>query len=157
MYVVTSQAASLLKIRHRRLLELLRQGRVEGAYKSNRFWLIPLYKGLPRIIPGKRGRKGNWQRTRLPKKTTVHINRNHIKYNHGKSPRERKPVIAVKGKSKFYAFELEIPYPCKIVYRPDKPLDCKASLWIELWGEDLAKVQSPENILFSNQDLFKPN
>ena len=43
MYVVASEAASLLKIPHRRLLELLRKGRVKGAYKSGRFWLIPLY------------------------------------------------------------------------------------------------------------------
>ena len=68
MYVIASQAALLLQIPYRRLLELLGKGRVKGAYKSGRFWLIPLYNGLPNIIPGKRGRKGQWVKTRLLKK-----------------------------------------------------------------------------------------
>ena len=157
MHVVSSEAASLLKIPQKRLQDLLRKGRVKGAYKSGRIWLIPLYKGLPYIIPGKRGRKGNWERKRLPKKTIVHVNRNHIEGNINKSPEERKPVITVKGETRFYANELEIPYPCKIIYRPDKPLDCGATLWIEIWGKDLDKVQPIGNILIYNKDLFKLN
>jgi hypothetical protein len=155
MYVVASEAALLLKIPHRRLLELLRSKRVKGAYKSGRYWLIPLYNGLPCIIPGQRGRKGNWEKARLPKKTIIHINRNHIKENLKKSPLERKPVIAVKGTTKFYAHELEIPFPCRIVYQPDKPLNCHASLWIEILGENLDKVQPPSNIVTYNRDIFR--
>ena len=86
MYVVASEAALLLKIPHRRLLELLRKGRVKGAYKSGRYWLIPLYDGLPCIIPGKRGRKGNWERSKLPKKTIVYVNKNYSQGNVNQSP-----------------------------------------------------------------------
>ena len=162
MYVVASEAASLLKISHRRLLELLRKGRVKGAYKSGRFWVIPLYNKLPYIIPGKRGKKGNWKKTRLPRKTIVHVNRNRITENMNKSPQERKPVIAVKTSNStlsknanFYTNQLEIPYPCRIIYQPDKPLSCGATLWIEVLGENLEKAQPPENILIYNRDVFK--
>lgn len=114
---------------------------------------------LPYIIRGKRGKKGNWEKTRLPRKTIVHVNRNHIRKNINKSPQERKPVIAVKTsnsvvlesgnkrKTKFYTNQLEIPYPCRIIYQPDKPLSCGASLWIEILGDNLDKVQPPKNIL----------
>ena len=53
MYVVTSEAAKLLNMKAVRLGRLLLQGRVKGAYKSGRYWIIPLYDGLPRIIEGK--------------------------------------------------------------------------------------------------------
>ena len=101
---------------------MLQQGRVKGAYKSGRCWLIPLYNGLPHISKGKRGRAGTWKTQRLPKKTIIHINGNNIKQNIKKSPEERKPVIAIKGAKNIYAKALEIPYPCRIVYQPDKPL-----------------------------------
>ncbi|MGK7892098.1 MAG: DNA-binding protein, partial [Xenococcus sp. (in: cyanobacteria)] len=54
MYVMTTQAASLLQISSRRLRTLLQKGRVVGAYKSGKFWLIPLYEGLPVITKAKR-------------------------------------------------------------------------------------------------------
>ena len=123
MYVITSEAALLLQIPHKRLLELLGKGRVKGSYKSGGFWLIPLYNGLPQIIPGKRGRKGTWVKTIRPKKTIIHVNRNRIQANKSKSPEKRKEVIAVKNSSSnlsqasqakngdFYTNYLEIPYP----------------------------------------------
>ena len=159
MYVIASQAALLLQIPYRRLLELLGKGRVKGAYKSGRFWLIPLYNGLPNIIPGKRGRKGQWVKTRLPRKTIVHVNRNRIEANKNKTPEERKEVITVKkirdnlSKDKndrnrnFYTNYLEIPYPCRIIYQPDKPLKCGAHLWIEVLGDNLDKLQYQQPIL----------
>ncbi len=159
MYVITSEAALLLDIPHRRLLDLLKKGRVKGAYKSGRFWLIPLYNGLPQIIPGKRGRKGSWDKTILPKKIIVHVNRNRIEANKNKSPEEREDVIAVKSTSKtsskhqnqkngnFYTNHLEIPYPCRIIYRPNKPLHCGAHLWIEILGENIHKLKSQQPIL----------
>ncbi len=159
MYVITSEAALLLQIPHKRLLELLGKGRVKGAYKSGRFWLIPLYNGLPQIIPGKRGRKGAWVKTIRPKKTIVHVNRNRIQANKSKSPEKRKEVIAVKNSSSnlsqgrkakngdFYTNYLEIPYPCRIIYQPDKPLRCGAHLWIEVLGDNLHKLQCQQPIL----------
>jgi hypothetical protein len=44
MYVSTTKAASLLMISTRRLRQLLKEGRVIGAYKSGNFWFIPLSK-----------------------------------------------------------------------------------------------------------------
>ena len=43
MYLHTTQAASLLEISPRRLRQLLQQGRVKGAYKTGKYWLIPLF------------------------------------------------------------------------------------------------------------------
>ena len=167
MYVIASQAALLLKISHGRLLELLGKGRVKGAYKSGRFWLIPLYRGLPLIIPGKRGKKGTWVKTISPKKTIVHVNRNRIEANKKKSPEEREEVIAVKKSSSnsspgkkgkngnFYTNYLEIPYPCRIIYQPDKPLGCGAHLWIEVLGDnlDLLQYQPPKSVSLTTFNL----
>ncbi|MEM8719233.1 MAG: DNA-binding protein [Cyanobacteria bacterium P01_G01_bin.39] len=137
MYVNTTQAASLLKISSSRLRQLLQKGRVRGAYKSGKFWLIPIYRGMPQIVAAKRGQAGTWKTVRKLKKTIVHINSNRIKQNIKKSKTERKPAIAVRGKEKHYVHELEIPVPCKIIYNPDKPLDCGARVWIEILNFDL--------------------
>ena len=87
MYVQTTKAASLLNISSRRLRQLLQQGRVQGAYKSDRFWLIPLYNGLPQITKAKRGQAGTWKTGKQPTKTIVHINSNIIKQNKQKPQR----------------------------------------------------------------------
>lgn len=138
MYVHTTKAASLLDISPRRLRQLLQQGRVKGAYKSGKFWLIPLYNSLPQVIKAKRGQAGTWKTSRQVKKTIVHINSNTIKQNKKISPEQRKPVIAVKGTESTYVYSLEIPAPCRVVYRPDKPLSCGAQVWIEILGCDYA-------------------
>ena len=79
----------------------------------------------------------------------IHVNSNHIKQNAQKSAKERKPVIVMRGKTNVYAHSLEIPYPCRIVYKPDEPLDCGAKVWIEVLGFDLAAMQPPANIVSS--------
>ncbi len=140
MYINTTQAASLLKISPRRLRQLLQQGRVKGAYKAGQFWLIPLYRGLPYINPTKRGRAGTWKTGKKPQKTIVHINSNIIRQNIHKSKQERQPAIAVRGKEKTYVHYLEIPTPCRIIYDPDKPLDCGARVWIEILDCELDLV-----------------
>lgn len=163
MYIHTSEAAKLLDIPRRRLLDLLQKGRVIGAYKSGRCWIIPLYDGLPQIIAGKRGRKGQWNTKKtLSNKTIVHINKNHIQQNANKAAEKRKPVIAVKtykassvnnknngGKAiaNMYARSLEIPYPCRVVYQPDSPLCCGAKVWIEVIGSDLIALQPSGNLV----------
>ena len=134
MYVLTTAAANLLEISPRRVRQLLQQGRVVGAYKSGKFWLIPLYNGMPVIIKAKRGQAGTWRKGKVPEKIIIHINSNHIKQNIQKSPQEREPVIAIKGAQKGYVDYLEIPGPCRIVYSPDKPLSCGARVWIEVLG-----------------------
>lgn len=164
MYVHTGEAARLLNIPRRRLLDLLQKGRVIGAYKCGHCWIIPLYDGLPQIVAGKRGRKGQWrtQKKTPSKKTIVHINKNHIQQNARKTAAKKKPVIAVKtykdsqatnksNSSKaiasMYARSLEIPYPCRIVYQPDNPLCCGAKVWIEVLGRDLIAIQPPGNLV----------
>lgn len=168
MYIHTTKAASLLGISDRRLRQLSQQGRIKGAYKSGKFWLIPLYNGLPQVIKAKRGQAGTWKTTRQPKKTIIHINSNTIKQNIKKSPEQREPVIAIKtsdpasaqdvyprmgarerarkGTTNTYVHSLEIPAPCRVVYQPDKPLSCGAKVWIEVLGCEIALIQPSANI-----------
>lgn len=142
MYVHTTKAASLLEISPRRLRQLLQQGRVKGAYKTGKFWLIPLYDGLPQITKATRGQVGTWKTGKKVKKTIIHINSNKIKQNSQKSREQREPVIALKGAKKSYVHQLEIPAPCRIVYDPDKPLPCGARVWIEVLNCDLELIAS---------------
>jgi len=63
-------------------------------------------------------------------KTIIHVNQHIIKRN--RKTGERAPVLTVKTyKSNTYASEVEVVGPCRIVYRPDKPLSCGATVWIE--------------------------
>jgi len=63
-------------------------------------------------------------------KTYVHVNQHVIKRNNKTG--ERNPVITAKTyKDNRYGQEVEIEGPCKVVYRPDKPLSCGAKVWIE--------------------------
>ena len=140
MYINTTEAASYLKISPRRVRTLLKEGRVRGAYKCGHIWLIPLYNGIPQIAERDRGQKGTWKRKRRPKRTIIHVNRNKIASNLKKSPEEREAIIAVKCEKNTYVHELEIPFPCKLVYRPDSPLDCQASVWIEVLDYDIEKI-----------------
>ena len=142
MYIHTTQAASLLGISSRRLRKLLQEGRVIGAYKSGRFWLIPLYDGMPVIQKAKRGQAGTWKTGKKQQKVIVHINKNVIQQNSKKKPEEREPVIGIKGAQLGYVHHLEIPAPCRIVYSPDKPLSCGARVWIEVLGVELDLIAS---------------
>ena len=142
MYIHTTEAASLLEISSRRLRKLLQEGRVVGAYKSGKFWLIPLHKGMPVIKKAKRGQPGTWKEGVKPPKSIVHINKNVIQQNIKKRPEERQPVIGIKGAQLGYVHHLEIPAPCRIVYSPDKPLPCGARVWIEVLGVNLELMAS---------------
>ena len=63
-------------------------------------------------------------------KKYIHVNQHVIKKNRKES--ERKPVLTVKTyKSNDYGHEVEISGPCRVVYRPGKPLSCGAQVWIE--------------------------
>jgi len=57
MIVGTTEAAKILKISTARLRVLLMAGRVEGAYKTGKMWLMPLFNGKP-IIKRKVGGVG---------------------------------------------------------------------------------------------------
>jgi hypothetical protein len=67
-------------------------------------------------------------------KKYIHVNQHVIRKN--SKTGEREPVITVKTyKSNDYGFEVDIDGPCKVVYRPDKPLSCGAKVWIETESE----------------------
>ena len=73
-------------------------------------------------------------------KTIVHVNQHVIKAN-GKTG-ARDPVLTVKTyKTNTYAHEVVINGPCRIVYRPDKPLSCGAKVWIETEHEVVPLVE----------------
>ena len=62
--------------------------------------------------------------------TRIHINQHVIKRN--AKTGERKPVITAKTyRDNRYGSEVYVDGPCKIVYSPDKPLSCGATVWIE--------------------------
>ncbi len=130
MIVGTSEAAKLLNISTPRLRVLLIEGRVEGAYKTGKIWLIPLFRGRPIISKGKRGPAPRWRNPRKPAKTIIHVNTHKIKHN--QKHQKKQPVIIVnKGDTNQYGHEVEIPGGCRVVYRPDNPICGGARVWIE--------------------------
>lgn len=60
----------------------------------------------------------------------IHINQHNIKHN--KKSKNKKPVISIKtSKRNQCANSIEIHGPCRVVYSPNKPLSCGATVWIE--------------------------
>jgi len=67
-------------------------------------------------------------------KTKIHVNQHIIKAN--TETGQRTPPLTVKNyKSNTKAREVFIAGPCRVVYRPDNPLDCGARVWIETDSE----------------------
>ncbi len=67
-------------------------------------------------------------------KTKIHVNQHVIKKNRTEGTRD--PVITVKTyKENRYAHEVQILGPSRVVYSPDRPLDCGATVWIETDAE----------------------
>lgn len=65
----------------------------------------------------------------------IHVNQHHIKHN-AKHPDDAKPPLTVKTSQKNYkGYAVDIDGPSRLVYSPDKPLDCGARLWIETKAE----------------------
>ena len=63
-------------------------------------------------------------------RTLVHVNQHVIRKNHKTG--EAKPPLTVKTyKSNDYGSTVEINGPCRVIYRPEKPLSCGARVWIE--------------------------
>ena len=134
LIVGTTQAAKILKISTARMRVLLASGRVQGAYKSGRLWLMPLFNGKPMIRKCKRGPAPRWQNPQAPAKTIIHVNSQKISKN--RKQQQQEPVITVKrGETNIYGHEVEIPGGCRVVYRPDKPKSCGAQVWIETFYE----------------------
>ena len=130
-YIATKEAAFLLNISVVRLRQLLQQGRVLGAVKQGRRWLVALKKGMPQVTKGKRGPKGTWNKKRRTSLTRIHVNRKIFGFN--KKFGVNLPPISVRiGAKTHFCHQAEIPAKARVVYRPDDPLPCGAVLWIDI-------------------------
>ena len=129
----TTEASYLLELSDSRLRELLLLKRVKGAYKKGRFWQIPLYNGMPQIEVKKvrQGPKSTWRKRPRRAEKHIHVNQHVIRSNHENG--ENEPPISVKcaGRND-YGHEVDILGPCRLIYRPNHPLDCGARLWIKV-------------------------
>ncbi len=132
IFVQTTKASSLLNLCPQRVRQLLAQRRIRGAFKDKRgFWQIPLYWGVPQVIPAERGVEGTWRKRFSKRATFIHVRQDRIRAN--RKYGTNKPVITIReGDRKTYCHQLTIEGICRIVYQPDKPKDCGATLWIEL-------------------------
>ncbi|NEO29055.1 MAG: helix-turn-helix domain-containing protein [Symploca sp. SIO3C6] len=130
MFVSTTQAAHLMGVSVRRIRQLLSGGRIQGAFKAGKFWMIPLVGGMPKVKEGTRGPKASWCRRKPSPVTIIHVNQQTIRQN--QKQEKPAPVISVKrGKNNRYGHEVEITGPCRVVYRRDNPKPCGARVWIE--------------------------
>ncbi len=153
MIVTTTKAAGILGITGARLRVLLAQGRVKGAYKSGRMWLIPLFNGRPFVSKGKRGPAPKWKNPMLPAKTIIHVNGQRIRQNLKRD--EQQPVITVKkGNSNIYGHEVEVPGGCRVVYRPHNP-KCGARVWIESLYDVLALSEAEVKVICLDSEELK--
>jgi hypothetical protein len=60
----------------------------------------------------------------------IHVNKRVIAQN-AAHERNDPPLTVKTARSNDYGHEVDIQGPSKVVYSPDKPLDCGAKLWIE--------------------------
>ncbi len=66
----------------------------------------------------------------------IHVNQHVIKKNRKYPDQDPSPVLTCKtSNSNTYAHEIYVDGPCRIVYRPHKPLSCGAQVWIETTAE----------------------
>lgn len=60
----------------------------------------------------------------------IHVNQHVIRSN--RKNKENNPVITIQtSKGAFAAKDIKIHGNSKVIYRPDKPLKCGATLWVE--------------------------
>jgi hypothetical protein len=134
MNVTVTQLSKILGISTARIRQLLIAGRIKGAFKFGHMWSIPLVNGMPQITKGRRGPKLGFAKRRPDAVTRIHVNRNIVRDN--KNNGSRLPVITVKqGKRNQYCHEVIIHGSCRLIYQPDKPLDCEAAVWIETYSK----------------------
>ncbi len=133
MYIGTTEAANLVGVSTTRIRYLLKQGRIEGAYKAGKIWVIPLFNGTPIITEGSRGPKAKWHK-RPVGITRIHVNKQAIARNkQGEVP---EPVISVKSSAgNTYGYQVNINGPSRIIYRPQKPINGGAKLWVETYSQ----------------------
>ena len=129
-HIGTTEAAHYLGISTVRLRILLQQGRVKGAEKQGRAWIIPLFNGMPVIEERGKGPKGTWYKRPRQVETCILVNRQTIGKN-AKEGQNEPPIVVKEGKNQHECHELEINGSCRIVYTPHETGPCGARLWIE--------------------------
>lgn len=135
MFIDTIQTAKLLGVSTSRVRILLKQGRIRGAYKLGRFWVIPLTDGMPVVSKGTRGPSFSFKSARARSGSIIRINRQSVARNQKENKFD--PVITVKcGNSNIYGHEVEINGPCRIVYGQDR-----TKLGARVWIETFSKVE----------------
>ncbi|NEP00788.1 MAG: helix-turn-helix domain-containing protein [Symploca sp. SIO2E9] len=143
MFVGSTQAARLMGVSARRIRQLLSGGRIQGAFKTGRFWMIPLVEGMPLVKKGTRGPQASWRRKKRSPVTIIHVNQQTIRQN--QKQEQAAPVISVKrGKDNRYGHEVEITGPCRVVYRRDNPKPCGARVWIETLFDVEVYTKNPQ-------------
>ncbi len=140
MYIGTTEAANLLGVSPSRIRYLLKQGRIKGAYKIGKIWVIPLFNGIPIITEGSRGPKAKWYR-RPVGITRIHVNGQAIGRN--KEGTVPEPVISVKSsQGNTSGYQVNINGPSWIIYRPQKPINGGAKVWVETYA-DVEVIKHP--------------
>mgnify|MGYP000093782540 CR=1 FL=1 len=113
-----------------------------AAYKGKRFWHIPLFNGMPKIVEAKRGPKGLWYRRERSAASNIYINKDQIRKNSKLEAELREPVIVVEqGKRKEYGYQMEIAGPCRIVYSPDRSLHSENKTNPVVWIETHSQIK----------------
>ena len=72
----------------------------------------------------------------MPRKAVkrIHVNKQVIAANRKYGRND--PVITIKHRgTNTYCHEVEILGPSKVIYRPEKPLNCGARVWIETYSD----------------------
>ena len=139
MFLSATEAAELLGISSQRMRYLLKKNRVQGARKIHRIWVVPTFEeGLPRISAGKRGPKATWKnKVRRPAAVNqIHVNRLNLDKNR-KNKNNDETVFSVKrgGNNVATGYTAQINGPCQLIYSPEKPLSCGATVWVETLAE----------------------
>jgi hypothetical protein len=129
--VGTTQAAFLLGISSARVRMLLSQGRIERSKKIGRVWVIPLFKGMPKVTNRHKGPVGTWKKRLRQKPTLIHVNKPLLDRNRKQGTEE--PVITIRsGERLTRCHVVDIQGSCRVVYQPDRPLGCGAIVWVEV-------------------------
>jgi len=130
--VGTTEAAYLLDISGQRLRQLLKAGRVVGAVKVGRYWRIPLFNEMPKIVVINRGTKGTWRKRPAQAFTNIHVYKQRLEGD--RNNKTNSPVIIVQqGDRVTHCRSAYIDGPSRIVYQPFNTLRCSgARLWIEV-------------------------
>jgi hypothetical protein len=129
--VGTTQAAFLLGISSARVRILLAQGRIKKAKKVGRVWVIPLFKKMPKVTNCHKGPIGTWKKRTRHKPTLIHVNKPQIDRNRKQETQE--PVITIRSGARTSRCHIaEIQGSCRVIYQPDRPLACGATVWIEV-------------------------